>query len=316
MEQRAFVNYAFDRAIRAKLDPDFMWFGQDIFKAEDLIDRAYRVFCNLLVEQIVGAPGGNVHQLMADGHALLVHGSYLPCVRRPTYKAEVDRRNDGLPDYAGVNNFKRDSAGELVCYTYQVRRLDRFPRGIAPVVPGEPFRLVEWSRQGAGSNRSLRRRGAVGDTLQAHHFYFTVPDDDRIVHAIHTGIPDDYSAQWHAAMAAWPAIVFNSWADRRFLWQVETSEQLTDWVRTPLILGVDESHVKSLFYARSLPVTESGRRRPILHWVRAHERRLAEGIDVDVCRHLRGITEFDMDSMHFQITSPDKQAEKEARHAA
>ena len=102
--------------------------------------------------------------------------------------------------------------------------------------------------------------------------------------------------------------------DSRHLWRVETAERVVGGRhKTPLRLGVSVEHVKSLFYARQAPLTESGRRRPILHWVRAHQRRIAAGIDIDVRKHLRGIEAFEMDGFAFRITQPTKaQAQTEA----
>jgi hypothetical protein len=99
----------------------------------------------------------------------------------------------------------------------------------------------------------------------------------------------------------------NIWNDRRFIWNVETVEPILNHSGpTPMIMGVSPEHVKSLFYARDLPLTETGRKRPILHWVRAHERRLKSGIEIDIAKHLRGITGFSMHGFDFKITRPVK----------
>ena len=96
-------------------------------------------------------------------------------------------------------------------------------------------------------------------------------------------------------------------ADRLFIWNIETQEPNTELGIPALVtFGVEAEMVKSLVYARSLPVTESGRKRPILHWVRAHQRRMQDGVDVDIEKFLRGITEFDMGGLNFRITRPVK----------
>jgi hypothetical protein len=99
-------------------------------------------------------------------------------------------------------------------------------------------------------------------------------------------------------------------ADRKYLWNIRTMEPLNDWCdygQAIVDFGVEEEIVKSLAYARSLPLTATGRKRPILHWVQAHLRRIKSGIDIDIRKYLRGITDFSMGEINFSITSPCKE---------
>jgi hypothetical protein len=321
VSDRSFINLAFTSRPRGEAI-DFAHFGHDVFKSEELTDLVYQVWLTLLADGY-GGREGCLDYGMADAAYLMTEGVYLPCVKRTAYTRFVDRRNDGLPDHAAVFLLSAPVGDGTVDppepwpepVIIQTRRVAHFPRRVCSLVPGDKYKWMHWERQ-KPSNRHDRRwpgRGTVTqDTLIGTDGYFTVSDDDRVVHARYEFAFGPEWAAHYAKNEAWPALALNAWADRRFLWQVRTKERLLKHTETPLILGVDESHVKSLFYARSLPVTESGRKRPILHWVRAHERRVASGIDVDVRKHLRGITEFDMDCLHFQIISPDKQAEREA----
>jgi len=59
-----------------------------------------------------------------------------------------------------------------------------------------------------------------------------------------------------------------------------------------------------------LPLTVTGRKKPILHWVRAHQRRIKEGVDIDINKHLRGCCEFVMNDTKFCITLPHKQTKQ------
>jgi hypothetical protein len=101
------------------------------------------------------------------------------------------------------------------------------------------------------------------------------------------------------------ASALNQSGESSLLWKVEADEG-----EARAIFGVHEEQVKSLFYARTLPLSETGRKRPILHWVAAHRRRIKEGIEVDVRRHMRGITEFVLLDTKFTITNPPKKAEE------
>lgn len=62
--------------------------------------------------------------------------------------------------------------------------------------------------------------------------------------------------------------------------------------------------VKSLLYARSLPMTATGRKRPILHLVESHKRRMRNGIDVDVTAFLRGQQTVEIGGTVFKVNPP------------
>jgi hypothetical protein len=281
--------------------------GKNVLDSEALTDAAYKVFLTLLARGY-GSRGSCVDFGPRDIVELLVHGVYLPCVERVTFLDQVDQRTDGLPQQASVAVL--DSQGE--CSVYHLRRIPKFPRPICQLAAGARYKMVEFLREEHHRNRKNRRWPGFlepmgDDVLMAYDSYFTVTPDDRIVHTIDPRtVGMDGIQVRHACCTVWPAYAMNVYADRTNLWQVQTTEHVLETKKTPLTLGVAESHIKSLFYARSLPVTETGRKRPILHWVKAHARRLAEGIDVDVNRHLRGITAFEMDGLSFQIISPEK----------
>lgn len=97
------------------------------------------------------------------------------------------------------------------------------------------------------------------------------------------------------------AITFGLYQDRKFLWNVCAKEGIAK-----ATFGVYPEQIKSLFYAREMPMTETGRKRPILHWVAAHQRRLKNGIDIDIEKHLRGTNEFVYQGTKFIITNPQK----------
>lgn len=98
------------------------------------------------------------------------------------------------------------------------------------------------------------------------------------------------------------AIVYNMYADKKYLWNVLA----TEGKKAKVLFGVYPEQIQSLFYARSLPLSVTGRKRPILHWVESHKRRMKAGTEIDINKHLRGITKFDMDGTTFEITNPEK----------
>lgn len=65
----------------------------------------------------------------------------------------------------------------------------------------------------------------------------------------------------------------------------------------------NEEKIKELCALRDAPMTESGRRAAICHWVRAH-RRKTQADPVDVRKHLRGVTQFPLGDMQITVTPP------------
>lgn len=101
------------------------------------------------------------------------------------------------------------------------------------------------------------------------------------------------------------AYALNVAADEHHCWGI-TAHERTAKAR----LGCMADEVKSLLYARSLPMSETGRKRPILHLVEAHKRRIKNGIDVDVTPFLRGQQVVEFGGTTFKVTPP--QALREA----
>lgn len=104
----------------------------------------------------------------------------------------------------------------------------------------------------------------------------------------------------NAAMADMICTTLQAQADRRFCWEIAADEGYAK-----ASLGCTAEEVKSLLYARQLPVTATGRKRPILHLVAAHRRRMKEGIDVDIKPFLRGVAEVTMDGTLFRVRAPE-----------
>lgn len=88
-------------------------------------------------------------------------------------------------------------------------------------------------------------------------------------------------------------------------WRIRLASDIS-----PIDLGCSRSEVKSLLYARQAPMTEAGRKRPILHLVASHRRRMKEGIEIDIDEFLRGTREIEMGGQLFQVRAPQELEEK------
>jgi hypothetical protein len=274
--------------------------GNDLLESEALLELLYQTFLPLIVKGWTNGERGTPNLSVQDLAAAYRYGFYIPCCARTVLAGQMDLKNDMLPDYAGVVTF-----GNETTPTFASVRKDKLPRGFF-LPPGATGYAFTFMYKDDFANRETRRVG--DDLLHGSTSYIGIKSDGTAIRAIH---PDHcmngrYASIGFAALK-FAMIALNLETDSRYLWTVRTQECLVGEVATPLRLGVSESHVKSLFYARSLPVTETGRKRPILHWVQAHQRRLREGIEIDIKEHLRGIDAFDMAGFSFEITNPRKQ---------
>jgi hypothetical protein len=117
---------------------------------------------------------------------------------------------------------------------------------------------------------------------------------------------DSPGADWSNAIEREAALdmictVLQAEADRRFCWEITADEGVGSGKAS---IGCTAEEVKSLLYARQLPVTATGRKRPILHLVAAHRRRMKEGHEIDIEPFLRGVREVVMDGTKFSVRGP------------
>lgn len=276
---------------------DFATIGEDILDSEELTNKVYESYLGMIVKRWTSstlAYNKRDFHISDIGIAYNV-GPYIPCVKRVSYTKRIDIEIDGMP---GIRVVANTLPGDSL--TIGVVRPFKLPRHVALV--GRAIKTYKYV--------TLFKQEEDDEDMDAMVFYFGVSRSGEIVSTMNkqfnTGVP------WvlHGASQLYPALAINAWADARYLWQAVTKENIGSPFSNPirLRLGLNKEHIKSLFYARSLPVTETGRKRPILHWVRAHQRRIKEGLDIDISAYLRGIVAFEMDGLSFEITQPNKEA--------
>lgn len=216
----------------------------------------------------------------------------------------IDMINDGLPDRA-VLSFKSDNQGDSYLYSFYLEKLSKLPKPWKSDIWGKFYRITQlhfsndylW---GGGTILVANKQGE----LQSCYLEgtFENPHTGRPIHLkkhrpvvdVLTGCEDYYTV--------WGLMTIQSYQDRRYLWNVQAQEGIAKST-----FGVYPEQIKSLFYARSLPETTTGRKRPILHWVQAHQRRMKSGTEVDVDQYLRGTHEFVMNGTKFKIVNPMKE---------
>lgn len=195
-----------------------------------------------------------------------------------------------------------------------------FWSGISPGDSGY-FRAIHVRRaNGLGKGWHARASGvlfeytlmcAENDGVTGERSFFTVRGDGAIVscnlrttvpggyipggkNSVINSLPETMQAREIVACATLQAI-----ADRRFCWAITAKEKTAQ-----VSIGCMKEEIKSLLYARDLPMTATGRKRPILHLVEAHKRRLKSGIDVDIQPFLRGLQTIEINGTQFTVKPP------------
>lgn len=243
-------------------------------------------------------------------------GPYIPGWDRliiapdPNGNCFYDRENDGLVTQGCVGMIKTEdsySDDQLKGYFHNTsfRRVKSLPKGWISRAPGALYMGVNFVAQNKG--------------YYARRHYFTVTRNGQIV-AADINIPSrSYGPNCYGEKAQiisysdcephlLPEAEFNFsmaiqyCADAKYCWSIRAEE-----AKAKVTLGCQKEEVKSLLYARSLPMTATGRKRPVLHLVEAHKRRLKNGIDVDVTAFLRGQQTVEMDGTIFTVRPPSRQ---------
>ena len=249
--------------------------------------------------------GKRLHKQMRVGPGdiarLLGRGVYFAPYDRVIDAEGIDLMNDYLPQHATWATKHAKAFAELGEPTYLdlvfAEKLIKLDTGWQCEFRGTPYRSTIMGITDSKGIIAGRANYVVDRQGEIHPAFFVKNVDIGHTRANvkQRGFNEDHNNIYLAAP-------INYSLDSRFLWNVDAVE---GQVRASF--GVHQEQIKSLFYARDLPQTATGRKRPILHWVKAHRRRMREGTDVDVKKHLRGVTELEMNGTLFRITNPSKE---------
>lgn len=170
-----------------------------------------------------------------------------------------------------------------------------------------------WHKCKSGTLYEMLTMDAEDDGIHGERRFFTVTGDGDVVSCTQrisnvrgyapgspiTQIGPD--ASWLKETGIWAAVALQLLADKRHCWTITAQEKVAR-----AHLGCMTEEIKSLLYARNLPMTSTGRKRPILHLVEAHKRRIRSGIDVDVTAFLRGQQVVEIGGTVFKVNAPEK----------
>lgn len=217
----------------------------------------------------------------------------------------IDMLNDGIPERAALT-MNPDGLCDGYLTAIYLERVPKLPKPFKSIIHGKYFRFMQIFFEntyvsGCGNFVVIDKNGNIQscylddwdtDPITGRHRYYK----NRPVMENDNGKVSDYHSVWTSA-------TIQFYQDRRHLWNVMAHDGIAKST-----FGVYPEQIKSLFYSRDLPETSTGRKRPILHWVNAHQRRMKSGTEVDVEQYLRGTHEFVMNGTKFKITNPLKVA--------
>lgn len=279
------------------------FFSTDQFPLDDEEIAETAINAMLLVMNNTTRPATKMKTARIEDYVPLVaSGVRFPWKDRIALSGCVDTLNDELPQFTAIGLTRRANsifAQAIGCCTVNFKSLPRFAK--VALHGADAVYRVTYFRGFDGLSRGMTDRGSKDIETVTNSGYAGVMPDGYVI-----GV-DDYGrmSKWHGSILAYAVSIHN---DRRYFWEVTATEAFWDGFPAKAMFSIDEEYIKSLFYARSVPLTAAGRLRPILHWVSSHKRRLKEGIDIDVKKHLRGIDSFVMHGVNFGITEPRRPA--------
>lgn len=277
------------------------FFSADQFPLDDEAIADTAINAMLLVMNNSARPVTNLKKTRIEDYAPLVaSGVRFPWKDRIAFSNCIDTLTDELPKFTAIGLTRRSKdifAQAVGCAIVDFNSLPKFAK--VALNGAINFYRATYIKGFDGLSRGMTARGSKDIETVTDGGYAGVMHDGCVI-----GV-DDYGrmSSWHGSLLAYAVSIHN---DRRYFWEVTATEAFFDGHPAKAIFSIDEEYIKSLFYARSVPLTAIGRLRPILHWVTAHKRRLKEGIDIDVKKHLRGIDTFEMHGVNFGITEPRK----------
>ena len=271
---------------------------------EDVVASTLISFYESKLKKNSGVPP---HDNLKDKHLSLFHriGPYIAgpsaeIIAGPEGEhGEYDLRNDPLPK-EGCFTFLPKTAKESDYDGYVMHYLVRHATSLGK----------QWHRQDSGQLYEMLIMSPTSrGQIEGERRFFTVNEHGTMSciskltnHGRFLGMKHNIvTTESHILeeTTQWASVTLQSLALRRFSWVISAYEK-----EAKAHIGCTEREIKSLLYARDLPQTKTGRKRPILHLVNAHHRRMKNGTDVDVRSHLRGTQEVIIGDTKFVVRPP------------
>ena len=276
-------------------------------------------------------------------------GMYFPPKDRVFYAGQIDTRNDGPLDEAGVSlpascnthieiiSGMKDENGNDIAYhdhlmdsviidgierdedwrdiiqsTIHLRKIKNKPKGYSCPISGDWYILMygkfvktldmftEYGRKFPDEKGLFYEKNYICIDWKNERIHIALPRNLSFGNRHDL----DFIRVLNRRVRYCASLAISAEADSKNLWNVRAFKNDGEMLQGNVRFGVYGEHVKSLFFSRDLPLTETGRKKPILHWVSAHKKRLASGKDIDIDKYLRGSRMLEIGDTTFVITRP------------
>lgn len=278
-------------------------------KFQNLIDKAM-VYC--YEDKIITRKHNGIKKLTKSTLKLARSvGSYIPCDSRVSivnadgvYNPDTgepnfgyfDIENDRPPKAASFivdpNDSERSFFGNpymvgiylIKCNPKEIRAFQ-----MSPPFPGISYKLI---------HLSVLNKGGVFGGVE----YINVGRDGKVGMFDLTGplTRAAHEPKYMGEINFISGITLQSEADRRFCWSITAED-----CKGKITISCEKEEVKSLLYARSQPLSRSGRLRPVLHLVSSHNKRIKEGIEINIDNYLRGLRKVTIENTRFTVSPPE-----------
>jgi len=283
----------------------------DIWESEEMADAAIQGLVGLMEWSHLDHEADTPYKrtTIDDFGMMKLNGIYFSPGDRIIINGHIDEVNDLGPEYfSNAHLIDENSCHQRVKQFYMIvysgRKIIRLPRGVfGPINDSDFYKVTTWA---------FLRSNFQGCPAMTSVNYYSINKLSGKIYPCFSRSEKSH-AQASPQLIQLVADAYTLWQDKKHLWNVTAMELLMsknetriDDLYAKVTFGVYEEHIKSLLYARDMPLTSAGRKRPILHWVSAHKRRLERGVEIDISKHLRGVTSLSMGGINFEITNPVK----------
>lgn len=231
---------------------------------------------------------------------------YIFCGEETTADAGAIQMATGLPDLAcvGINRYSATS-WTLLC----LRKLTKPPTFVLPI-KGETLYEV-CVMESVPKWIGIQMFVTIDETGNVHAC-------DHIVQTPRGSVVHNYANVWKGGASTSGSniedivrLAINMWKGKSFCWNITFSSKLSS-----VTFGFDLAEAKVIFKERQEKLTASGKKKPIIHFVKSHYRKLKptsvwkrfvyfilrKKVTATVKTHIRGSSEFMMGKYAVQIT--------------
>lgn len=292
--------------------------SEDFWSLESFEDKITRATIALYEKNFINDSLTFNRVSLKDFNKIKKFGVFIPNPNRLVHKCYIDGI-DGIPQTACVSicddskTIKRNDESDSYFRMEYFNRIDKLPNTIRQINNGICYELISLFPKENGPVLVVK----VYFVLEDGFTYMQFPESfyqysgkyPNYKPPIIRNFLKEQNMEMIERIQDTMAQVIQIYADSRHTWTISAINDVSK-----VSVGSYAETVKSLLYARNYPMTASGRKRPILHLVGAHKRRIKEGTDINIQEFLRGVHQVVMDDTLFVVRPPLKVLEELERN--